>query len=113
MIVPSAYYENYPLAALSALAHRVPVITSKIGGIPKIAKDGMNELLFDFRDTEQLVTIIRKIADDPNIVNKLRAGIVLPRRVEEEADYENPYRDLTNNRQPNQAQITTYSLTNK
>jgi glycosyltransferase involved in cell wall biosynthesis len=96
IVIPSNYYENYPLVALSAHAYGIPVIATKVGGIPEIVKDGLNGFLYDFGDTEQLAALIKEIADDPKVIDKMKAGIVSPRRVEDEAlDYENLYRELT------------------
>jgi len=96
LVVPSVYYENYPLVLLIALAYKVPVIASKIGGIPEVIQDGINGFLFEPGDSNDLATIIEKIAKESVIVQRLRENIVSPRRIEEEAlDYENIYRTLT------------------
>jgi glycosyltransferase involved in cell wall biosynthesis len=95
IVIPSNYYENYPMVALSALAFGVPVVASRVGGIPEIVEDGVNGFLYDFGDWEQLAAVIRRIADDPELIEETRARIVLPRRVEDEAlEYENLYREL-------------------
>jgi len=96
LVVPSIYYENYPLVLLIALAYRVPIIASRIGGIPEVVQDGTNGFLFEPGDSNQLAAIIEKITEEPVIVQRLREKIVSPRRIEEEAlDYENMYRRLT------------------
>jgi len=95
LVIPSTYYENYPLVALSALAHKVPVIASRIGGMPEIIQDGHNGFLFEAGSYEELAAVINRILDDPKILEKVRENITDPRRVEEEAmDYENIYREL-------------------
>ena len=96
LVVPSIYYENYPLVLLIAQAYKVPVIASKIGGMPEVIQDGINGFLFEPGDSNHLATIIEKIAEEPDIVQRLRENIMSPRRLEEEAlDYENIYRTLT------------------
>lgn len=46
--------ECYPLAILEAMASQVPVIASKIGGIPDIIEDKVNGLLVPPKDEEKL-----------------------------------------------------------
>ncbi|MGA2628273.1 MAG: glycosyltransferase family 4 protein [Candidatus Bathyarchaeia archaeon] len=96
LVVPSVYYDNYPLVTLMSLAYNTPVIGSDIGGIPEIISDGKNGFLFKPGSSEELASLIERIAAKPEILKRLRENIVSPRRVEEEAlDYENIYRKLT------------------
>jgi len=95
IVIPSVYYEPYPLVMLIALAYRIPLIASNIGGIPEVVKDDFNGFLFKPGDADQLTSIIERIAREPQILETLRTNIVSPRRTEEEAlDYENIYRSL-------------------
>jgi len=95
IVIPSVYYENYPLVMLIALAYKVPVIASKIGGMPEVIKQGFNGFLFETGESKELASIITRIAQEPEILGNLRTNITAPRRIEEEAlDYENIYRDL-------------------
>ena len=96
LVVPSVYPDNYPLVILAALAYRVPVIGSRIGGIPEMIQNGVNGFLFQPGNTDELVSITTKIAREPEIVQTLSEHIQSPRRLEEEAfDYENIYTELT------------------
>lgn len=45
VVVPSVWYENGPLAILESLGEGVPVLGSRIGGIPDIVRDGEEGLL--------------------------------------------------------------------
>lgn len=49
-----SYAEGFPMAVLDAWAYGLPVITTPVGGIPDIAVDGENMLLFNPGDTEML-----------------------------------------------------------
>jgi glycosyltransferase involved in cell wall biosynthesis len=53
-IVPSEWYENYPMAVLEAFACGTAVIGADIGGIPEQVKDGHNGLLFESGNAAQL-----------------------------------------------------------
>ncbi len=45
LVVPSVWYENCPLSALEALGQGIPIIGSRIGGIPELVRDGKEGLL--------------------------------------------------------------------
>jgi glycosyltransferase involved in cell wall biosynthesis len=96
LVVPSVYYDNFPLVTLIGLAYRVPVIGSRIGGIPEIINHGVNGLLFQPGNSDELASVIEGVAREPEIIQRLAENIVTPRRTEEEAlDYENIYMKLT------------------
>lgn len=96
LVVPSVYYDNYPLVTLIGLAYRVPVIGSRIGGIPEIINHSVNGLLFQPGNSDELASVIEGVAREPEIIQRLAENIVTPRRTEEEAlDYENIYMKLT------------------
>lgn len=49
-----SYAEGFPMAVLDAWAYGLPVITTPVGGIPDVAKDGENMLLFNPGDIDTL-----------------------------------------------------------
>lgn len=53
LCLPS-YAEGFPMAVLDAWAYGLPVITTPVGGIPDVAKDNENLLLFNPGDVEML-----------------------------------------------------------
>lgn len=60
-----SYAEGFPMAVLDAWAYGLPVITTPVGGIPDVAKDGENMLLFNPGDVDALaVQLERMITDD-------------------------------------------------
>lgn len=60
-----SYAEGFPMAVLDAWAYGIPVITTPVGGIPDVAKDGENMLLFNPGDIDALaVQLERMITDD-------------------------------------------------
>lgn len=54
VIVPSEWYENNPMTIIESYACGVPVIGSRIGGIPEIVEAGKTGFLFDSRDVNSL-----------------------------------------------------------
>ena len=53
LCLPS-YAEGFPMAVLDAWAYSLPVITTPVGGVPDVAVDGENMLLFNPGDIETL-----------------------------------------------------------
>jgi glycosyltransferase involved in cell wall biosynthesis len=85
VIVPSIWYENAPLTILTSLAYGIPVITSNIGGMSEMIRDGHNGLTFKAGDPADLSAKIGLIADNPELIMKFKKNIQYPIRVEEEA----------------------------
>jgi glycosyltransferase involved in cell wall biosynthesis len=90
--VPSLWWENSPLVLLRSLAHNVPAIVSDLGGLTEIITDchngftftvGYSDSLLD--NSKHLSEIIRKISQNPEILNNLITNIESPPRIEEEA----------------------------
>jgi len=86
-IVPSLWYENYPLILHEALACDVPVVASDIGGMAEKIKDGYNGYTFKAGDVESLRETIETVLKNPEQLNELKKNIrnnMLP-TVEQEA----------------------------
>ncbi len=50
----STFYEHHPFAVLEALSSRLPVVTTKVGGIPETVEDGKNGFLCEPFNAKQL-----------------------------------------------------------
>jgi len=62
-VLPS-YYEGVPMALLEAMAHGLPVITTRVGGIPDIVHDQVEGLLLTPGEHESLVGALRLLIED-------------------------------------------------
>ena len=60
-VLPSLH-ENLPLSMLEAGSKGLPLIASKVGGVPEIIEEGVNGLLIKPDDTESLMDAITHIA---------------------------------------------------
>lgn len=66
-----SYAEGFPMAVLDAWAYGLPVITTPVGGIPDIAKDGENLLLFNPGDIDALAKHLERMINDEALRAKL------------------------------------------
>lgn len=62
-ILPS-YTEGLPISILEAMSYKLPVISTPVGGIPEIIKDGENGLLFTPGNKDALYQVIDKLTTD-------------------------------------------------
>ena len=66
-----SYAEGFPMAVLDAWAYSLPVITTPVGGIPDIAKDGENLLLFNPGDVNKLSACLESLISSDLLREKL------------------------------------------
>lgn len=69
--VPTHFPEGTPNAILEAMAAGLPVIATKVGGIPEIVRDGGTGLLVPPEDTASLAKAIQTLRKDPNLRQQL------------------------------------------
>jgi len=65
LIVPSLCYDTFPLVLIEAFACGLPVLASRIGGLPEIVDDGVTGWLFDQTNPADIVRAVRLAAADP------------------------------------------------
>lgn len=65
VIVPSLVYENSPSVISESLFFGVPVLASRIGGIPEMIDEGVNGWLFAPGNTESLIAAMEKAITSP------------------------------------------------
>ena len=70
LCLPS-YAEGFPMAVLDAWAYGLPVVTTPVGGIPDVAVDGENMLLFEPGDIDALAMRLERIMNDDWLRQKL------------------------------------------
>lgn len=71
-----SYAEGFPMAVLDAWAYGLPVITTPVGGIPDIAKDGDNMLLFNPGDIDKLAEQLERMIVDVALRKRIAAASV-------------------------------------
>jgi len=65
LVVPSEWYENFPVTVLEAFMASKPVVAARMGGLPYIVEDGESGLLFEAGKVGELVEKIQRLVDDP------------------------------------------------
>ena len=71
MLMPSEM-ESFGLAALEAMACRVPAIATRVGGVPELIEDNVNGLLFDIGDTDGMAKAAIDLLQDPTRLEFMR-----------------------------------------
>ena len=71
LALPSLH-EGVPMVLLEAMAMAVPIIASRVGGIPEIFDDEQGALLVEARDVDVLADAIETMVNDEVLRNRLR-----------------------------------------
>jgi L-malate glycosyltransferase len=93
MIMPSSL-ESFGLAALEAMACKVPTIATRVGGVPELIEDGVTGLLFPVGAVDEMAAGAIALLNDPVRFSAMReaarkdaqkrfcASLVVPKYVE-------------------------------
>ncbi len=73
VVVPSQWFENASMSVLEAMAAGVPVVASRIGGIPEQITDGREGLLVPPGDAEALAAAMRRLWNEPELAMQMGA----------------------------------------
>jgi glycosyltransferase involved in cell wall biosynthesis len=65
-IYPS-YSEGMPYAVIEAMACGLPIIATRVGGLPDLVSDGFNGLLVDTGRVDQLVSALQYLSFNPEL----------------------------------------------
>ena len=74
LVCPSLWAEAAGLVNLEALSTGLPVVASRIGGIPEYVEDGKTGMLFPPGDHQALAALIRRLMDTPEEYQQLAAA---------------------------------------
>ncbi|HEY2590517.1 MAG TPA: glycosyltransferase, partial [Steroidobacteraceae bacterium] len=71
VFVLASHAEGMPMALLDAMAWRLPVITTPVGGIPQIIEPGRNGLLIRPGDIAELAAALQRLLADAGLRARL------------------------------------------
>ena len=83
---PESPYENAPGVVFEAFAAKVPVVATDLGGMSEFVRHEENGLLFGLEDAEDLARQLRRLAEEPGLLEKLRGRIGHVKTVEQYAE---------------------------
>ena len=85
VIVPSIWYENAPLVIREAFLAHTPVITADFGGMREWVRDGVNGLLFQPRNIDDLRQKMNRFLTEPDLVARLSQAFPAVRSISADA----------------------------
>ena len=85
VVVPSIWYENAPLVIREAFLAHTPVITADFGGMREWVTDGVNGLLFEPRNIDDLRQKMRRFITEPDLVARLSQAFPAVRSIRADA----------------------------
>ncbi len=70
-VVPSEWYENFPISVVESMSLGTPVVASNMGGLPDMIEHGVNGLLFEAGNHIDLADCIRSISENKKLASKM------------------------------------------
>ena len=86
-LVLGSRYEAFGIVLIEAMSRGLPVVATRVGGIPEVVEDGKQGLLVPWGDPEALANALLRFVNEPSLAAKLsKAGTLsvaqyLPGRV--------------------------------
>jgi glycosyltransferase involved in cell wall biosynthesis len=80
LLIPSMWHETFSIVTREAVLAGLPVIASRMGGIPDAIEDGVNGLLLPPGDMNAWVATMRRVVEDRELVGALHRA-QLTRRI--------------------------------
>ena len=93
LLLPSDH-ESFGLAALEAMACEVPVVASRVGGVPEVVTDGETGYLSEVGDVEKMSTDAARLLEDKDLrremgrmarlsaIERYSTDLIIPKYVE-------------------------------
>jgi glycosyltransferase involved in cell wall biosynthesis len=69
--VVSSLYEGFPMGCLEAMSSRVPIVATRVGGIPEMLDHGRTALLAEPKDPKKLSEEIVRLIGQPELAARL------------------------------------------
>ncbi|MDI6724033.1 MAG: glycosyltransferase family 4 protein [Methanobacterium sp.] len=87
IFILSSLYENFPMSVLESMSSGIATISTEVGGVPEIIKNGKNGLLIPRRDVDAIADSIIKLVNNDS--NRKKIGKKARKDVEKNFDWKN------------------------
>ena len=67
VVIPSIWPDNLPFVALESLAHGLPIVSSRVGGLPELVEHGTNGYLFEPGDLHTLTSLLTELVSNRDL----------------------------------------------
>jgi len=90
LVMPSEWYEGFPMVLVEAFSQGLPVVASRLGGMAEIVEDGVTGLHFEAGNAKDLAKKVQWMHDHPEECQKmgLNARKVFEEKYTAEKNYE-------------------------
>lgn len=86
LLAPSLWYETFSLVVREAFAAGIPALVSDVGALAEAVDEGVNGLRLPPGDVLAWRTAVQRLAEDPDSLARLRAGVRSPLTLTEHTD---------------------------
>lgn len=86
IFVYPSYHEGMPMAVIEAMACALPIVATRVGGLPDLVQPGLNGCLVPAGQPDQLADAIRELIVNPQLRHAMQAASF--RRAQESFDIE-------------------------
>jgi len=74
VVTPDGMMDGIPVALMEAMAAGVPVVSTRVSGIPELIRDGRTGLLAPQKDAAALADALERLRRDPELASRLGAA---------------------------------------
>jgi glycosyltransferase involved in cell wall biosynthesis len=71
IFVLASHFEGLPVAVMEALALGVPVVATRVGGVPEVVREGVEGLIVPTGRPDLLAAAIRQLILDPDLRSEM------------------------------------------
>ncbi len=74
ILLLSSRSEGIPQSVVQAMGSGLPVVATRVGGLPELIDDGRNGLLVASEDADAMAAALRRLLDEPDLAQRLASA---------------------------------------